>query len=60
MTVLFDLEFPNAREGIFVPQGFATPHEVVDVVVRGPTIYYSEMMLFRIMIQLTRDNHRKT
>ena len=44
MTVLFDLEFPNPREGIFVPQGFATPHEVVDVVVRGPTIYYSEMM----------------
>ena len=35
MTVLFDLEFPNAREGIFVPQGFATPHEVVDVVVRA-------------------------
>jgi len=28
----FDVEFPNAREGVFVPPGFATPEEIIDVV----------------------------
>ena len=28
----FDAEFPNCREGVFVPPGFATPDEIVEVV----------------------------
>jgi alkanesulfonate monooxygenase SsuD/methylene tetrahydromethanopterin reductase-like flavin-dependent oxidoreductase (luciferase family) len=27
-----DTEFPNAREGVFVPPGFATPDEIVEIV----------------------------
>lgn len=27
-----DTEFPNAREGVFVPPGFATPDQIVEVV----------------------------
>jgi alkanesulfonate monooxygenase SsuD/methylene tetrahydromethanopterin reductase-like flavin-dependent oxidoreductase (luciferase family) len=28
----FDVEFPNAREGVFVPPGFATPDQIIEVV----------------------------
>ncbi|MCP4409139.1 MAG: LLM class flavin-dependent oxidoreductase [Gammaproteobacteria bacterium] len=28
----FDAEFPNSREGVFVPANFATPQEIVEVV----------------------------
>ena len=27
-----DTEFPNAREGVFVPPGFASPDEIVEIV----------------------------
>jgi alkanesulfonate monooxygenase SsuD/methylene tetrahydromethanopterin reductase-like flavin-dependent oxidoreductase (luciferase family) len=27
-----DTEFPNAREGVFVPPGFASPDEIIDIV----------------------------
>ncbi|MGF7162856.1 alkanesulfonate monooxygenase SsuD/methylene tetrahydromethanopterin reductase-like flavin-dependent oxidoreductase (luciferase family) [Rhodoligotrophos appendicifer] len=30
--MLIDTEFPNAREGVFVPPGFATPDEMIDIV----------------------------
>lgn len=41
MTVQFDLEFPNAREGFFVPLGFAAPHEIIDVVARAETLGFN-------------------
>jgi len=28
----FDVEFPNAREGVFVPPGFVTPEQMIEVV----------------------------
>ena len=31
--LLVGIEFPNCREGVFVPAGFATPEEIVDCVV---------------------------
>jgi alkanesulfonate monooxygenase SsuD/methylene tetrahydromethanopterin reductase-like flavin-dependent oxidoreductase (luciferase family) len=31
-AIRFDTEFPNAREGVFVPPGFASPEDIADLV----------------------------
>ena len=41
MSVVFDLEIPNAREGLFVPHGFATAEQVVDVIVEAEKLGFN-------------------
>lgn len=38
-----DTEFPNAREGVFVPPGFATPDQIVEVVQFAEKLGYNAL-----------------
>lgn len=38
-----DTEFPNAREGVFVPPGFATPDQIVEVVQFAEDLGYNAL-----------------
>jgi alkanesulfonate monooxygenase SsuD/methylene tetrahydromethanopterin reductase-like flavin-dependent oxidoreductase (luciferase family) len=36
----FDVEFPNAREGVFVPPGYASPDQIIDIVKHAEDLGY--------------------
>jgi probable F420-dependent oxidoreductase len=39
--MIFDVEFPTCREGVFVPPGFATPEQVCDAVLFAERLGYN-------------------